>query len=280
MPHWEVMIGDGAKTYPKALLSQKRSCFLIQHIHSHPWEYVLLHSFRYYDNKTLHTIVEIPYDAFVSSELQGGHTMTKVHSHEEKRKRGRPKGSKKKPTKIEKPKRKRGRPKGSKNKTTKIEKPKRKRGRPKGSKNKTTKIKKPRRKRGPKTVRSAGRPFVFSPSHQDQFLDIHWIGGIQDSHYSASKEEVQRLLWLTFCIFKGGYITSNRIESKNNEIKQFLGRGLKKPEHYETRLSQFFLLHGWKTDNKEYDTSTNHFGFQNLDKFIKSDISRIAISSE
>ena len=55
---------------------------------------------------------------------------------EQKRKRGRPKGSKNKPKKITRePKRKRGRPKGSKNKPKKIvEEPKRKRGRPKKQK--------------------------------------------------------------------------------------------------------------------------------------------------
>jgi len=35
-PNWNVLVGDGAHPYPKALILMKRDCYLIQHVHSKP----------------------------------------------------------------------------------------------------------------------------------------------------------------------------------------------------------------------------------------------------
>lgn len=71
LPSIPIFIGDGWITYQKTCLGLNQECFLIEHLHSHPWRFVRLHHFQL-DLKTKDTIqdsVEIPYNSFTQNKL-------------------------------------------------------------------------------------------------------------------------------------------------------------------------------------------------------------------
>ena len=80
-PNWSVLIGDGARPYPKALRLMKRNCYLIQHFHSKPWNVVQIHKFEVLsDKKTIkQSIIELQYNVFVSADPQVGFALEKIH---------------------------------------------------------------------------------------------------------------------------------------------------------------------------------------------------------
>lgn len=89
-PNWSVLIGDGARPYPKALRLMKRNCYLIQHFHSKPWNVVQIHKFEVLsDKKTIkQSIIELQYNVFVSADPQVGFALEKIHIPKKKSQRG------------------------------------------------------------------------------------------------------------------------------------------------------------------------------------------------
>ena len=260
---WEVMVGDGCKVYPKALIDRKKDCFLIQHFHSKPWNQVRIHEFQILEDTVVkQTVIETSYKALSSELPQQGYALQKHH----------------KPPVI----------------STK------KRGRPKGSKTKKKKKKQNRKlkKRGPKTLRSAGRPFKFENGLGIQFLQPEWLPQSPKELKRRTQEKtipslaaIQRLLWITFCIFNTGAIQSNKIESVNRSIKDLIpNRGLKTTTHYSNHFSAHFLSSQFTTQTPKNAQQpslspfpppcTPSLGFHNLGAFLEPKVSHIRIQKE
>jgi len=170
----------------------------------------------------------------------------------------------------------------------------RKRGRPKGSRNKKkskkpSKPKEPKR-RGPKTPRSSGEAFVFqtNTTTADQFLEVHWLEkDIKIDHSSKDNPPVpslftiQSMLWTVFCLFTGKAMVSNRIESKNAEIKNIMpNRGLRSEKNLRSRVEPFVMFHS--PQNCEAPAPLDlpispRLGLMNLGRFMKPNIGNMSI---
>ena len=204
-----IFIGDGASTYKKVCKQLRQECFLIEHLHTHPWEKARLHHFEVEPEakKVVQTTLEIPYNSFTQNNPQVGRAIKRHHKIIES-------------TPI---KRSRGRPRGSKDKVKR--QPRNKQAKKVGSKNK--------KKRGPKTVAKNGRRFHFHPKPIPVGWYIEWLDPplLDPKLHTPSIESMELLLDLTYKIMKGGPIQSNRIENINRYIKAILpDRGLKTPD--------------------------------------------------
>ncbi|MFV2014523.1 MAG: DDE-type integrase/transposase/recombinase, partial [Candidatus Heimdallarchaeota archaeon] len=194
LPENPIFIGDGWITYEKVCKELKMDLFLIQHIHSNPWEYAKIHQFIYDEklNQGEQISIQIPYKSFLEEKrVEGVGIKRKYKLYEKKESRG-----------------SRGRPQGSKDK-----KKRRKKG------ESALEIdKKKLKKRGRKNLKEDGAKFTFEPFPYPNGWEAKFISQVSnDSNMiGPSMQEVNTLLSLTYEIMNGGYIQSNLIESKNN----------------------------------------------------------------
>ena len=83
LPLNPIFIGDGWNAYQKTCLRLTQDCFLIEHLHSHPWQVVRLHQFQF-DSVTKTTIqnsIEIPYNTFNQNTSVIGYALQRKHKH-------------------------------------------------------------------------------------------------------------------------------------------------------------------------------------------------------
>jgi len=254
MPDIRYIIGDGAKSYPSAVLRRKRDGYLIQHMHSHPWQDVRINHYEVLPNKSVtQSVVEVNYNSLYSNQLQVGYAVEKYHKPPSNRKRGRPKGSKTR----------------KRSERSLTSKPKR---------------------RGPKTPRSRGEAFVFqtNTTTADQFLEVQWLEKeIKINHSSKDNLPVpflltiQSMLWTMFCLFSGKAMVSNRIESKNAEIKNIMpNRGLRSENNLRSRVEPFVMLHASKDheDPAVLELPIGpRLGLMYLGRFMRPDIGNVSI---
>jgi len=199
LPKPLVIITDGFRAYESVCKQLNCEVFLIQHIHSHPWEDAKLH--RFVPDESTHDIhqtsILIPYDALTKQECQQGTVLTRIHKFKD-------------PTIPKQPK---GRPKGKKD-TKK-----------RASYGSLKKLKEERKKkkRGPKTLKSNGIPFTFDPKR----CDSGWNITIRKNSLNSPKSpeeiiiDIKQLLDVTSDVMEGGFILSNYIESINRKPKLF-----------------------------------------------------------
>ena len=105
-----------------------------------------------------------------------------------------------------------------------------------------------------------------------------------------SLSAIQRLLWVTFCIFNIGAIQSNKVESVNRSIKDLMpNRGLKTTTHYSNHLSAHFMSSQFTTQTSKpsyqptlpiFPPCTPSLGFHNLGAFLEPKVSHIQIKKE
>lgn len=253
---WSILVADGARAYPKALRERGKSCYFIRHNHSHPWKKSEIHKFDVlHDQSIVHSIVQLWYDALVQAleTPQLGHTLERTYL----------------------PK------KGNKN-----------RGRPKGSKNRKKNKSKPTmsQKRGPKTPKTHGKPIELDMTSNlldVKFQDptIHIDHSSKDNPPVPPISVVQELIWVAFCVFNGGYMVSNLIESKNSLIRHVMpDRGLRSETHLRNHLAPRLQYYsGNILDENQSDQFSlpirGSAGFYNLDKFITPNMNNLTILS-
>ena len=208
LPSLIIFVGNAWTAYQKTCEKLKEECFLIEHVHSHPWDKVRLHHFCPTENKdTIHqTSLEMPYRSFVTNQPVEGRAYTRTHKSYD----------------LNVPKRRCGRPKGSKDHQKR---------RPRHAlKPKARKSLKQRR--GRKSLMKHGRRFCFHPHPVSVGWNIQWLSPPlkESSLQNSSVEELELLLDITYKLMGGGVIQSNRIEGVNREIKAIISdRGLKSP---------------------------------------------------
>ena len=230
LPRIPIFIGDGWNAYQKTCIALTRECFLIEHLHSHPWRFVRLHHFQF-NQKTKTTIqnsVEIPYNSFVQNEPLTGSALQRQHKIKD----------------SEASPKKRGRPPGAKDKYKRHSKhfPK------------PPDVKQPLKKRGRKSIRRDGRRFRFHPKPLPVGWQIEWIEMVTDHPPipAPSTTEVELLLDLTYKVMNGKVIQSNRIESKNRVIKDITPtRGFKNSNHLKMYLERYLRFWSATTDLPE-----------------------------
>jgi len=218
LPSTPIFIGDGWNAYQKTCLKLGRECFLIEHLHSHPWRFVRLHHFQFDPkiNTTIQNSLEIPYNSFTQNQPLTGHAFQRKH----------------KVKNSETPPRKLGRPLGVKDKEKRHSKHFPKPPVPK----------RPLKKRGRKSIRQHGRRFLFHPQPVPVGWQIEWVETTSESSKLPTPTilEIELLLDLTYKVMNGKSIQSNRIESKNRIIKDITPkRGFKDPN----QLSQYLDIH-------------------------------------
>ncbi len=231
LPSVPIFIGDGWSAYSKVCKELGRECFLITHLHSHPWEKVQLHHFQPTPDglRVSQFSLEIPYNSFLQNRPVTGKTFKRYHRLPD-------------PTQ---PKRKRGRPKGvkdTKKRRSRYSSPVRRRS-------------KRVRKCGPKTLNTDGRGFQFHSTPLLVGWNIEWLTHpLTELNLSNPFiEELELVLDLTYKVMKGGSIQSNRIESTNREIRAIVpNKGLKTPEHTQNYVDHH--LYYWKGDFPHSET--------------------------
>ena len=239
LPSLIIFIGDAWTAYQKTCEKLKDECFLIEHIHSHPWDKVRLHHFDPTENKDMihQTSLEMPYKGFVTNRPVEGRAYTRTH------KIGNPNAHK----------RKQGRPKGSKDRRKR-----RSRHAPKVKARKSRK-----QRRGRKSLTKHGRRFCFHPQPVPVGWNIQWLSPPlkESSLQNPSVEELELLLDITYKVMGGGFIQSNRIEGVNREIKSIISdRGLKSPTQVSRIIDDHLRYWG------------NHFPSTNSKKTINSPV--------
>lgn len=261
LPTIPIFIGDGWNAYQKACLELRQECFLIEHLHSHPWKYVRLHHFEFNaeTKETSQNSIEIPYNSFTQNHPQKGHALQRTHIFKN------PKTSSKK----------RGRPLGSKDRVKRHSKyfpnPR--------------KPKRPAKKRGRKSVRTHGRPFYFHPRPVPIGWQIQWLELDSNSAQELIPpiSEVELLLDVTYKVMKGKNIQSNRIESVNRVLKDITPRrGLKGAEQVEAHLDSYLRLWSNTIKGSAFETSPtiplkSATGFARIMRFFKPQIEAIQI---
>jgi len=246
MPSWSVVIGDGARSYAKAVRSFHKRAYLIQQFHTHPWEQARITEFTPNGkNQITENIIELDYQALLHDNPQIGSAICKSYN-------------------VNVIKKKRGRKKGQKNGTGK----------------KYQKIpEKNQKKRGPKTARSNGRNFQFG--HTTKFLEIDWLQSTPKEVDTPSKGIIQRMLWVTIMIFGNKSIVSNRVESVNSEFKLIIpNRGMQNENHISNRINRFIQLKNASPISSSNETKfpvSARLGFNNLMNFIDVNIEKIEI---
>ena len=82
LPENPIFICDGNPTYESVVKGINKNCFLIQHLHTHPWKQAKLHQFIFKENSTdiEQTTLILPYDSFKSDETVEAFAATKITS--------------------------------------------------------------------------------------------------------------------------------------------------------------------------------------------------------
>jgi hypothetical protein len=238
-----------------------RECFLIEHLHSHPWRFVRLHHFQF-NQKTKTTIqnsIEIPYNSFVQNEPLTGSALQKQHKIKD----------------SEASPKRRGRPLGVKDNCKRHSKhfPK------------PPEVKRPLKKRGRKSIRQNGRRFHFHPNPLPVGWQIKWDRTVSNPPQTPTPStiEVELLLDLTYKVMKGKSIQSNRIESKNRLIKDITPtRGFKTPSQLQQYLGKYLRFWSTTTDLLEQTIPSNlplkpSIGFARIFTFFQPRVDVIQI---
>jgi len=262
LPEIPVFICDGASTYEGVIKSLNKSCFLIQHIHSHPWNQVKLHRFIFSENSSNieQTTIILPYDAFMRDEAVEIFSATKTVQYQEdniiKRRRGRKKGSK--------------------------DKKKRK----KYGTRKVGVLENDKKKRGRKSLETFGAKLTFNPDPYKNGWDVKLLSNASKKHNLKTPDlgNLKTILNVTFEIMNGGAIQSNLIESKNSLIKRYLKSiGLKNVYQADYLLGANLYARGdmeecpWNEDITNYSVR-NSLGFNNMLMFFTPDKSKIEVN--
>lgn len=102
LPVVPIFIGDGGQAYQKVCKELGQECFLIEHLHSQPWEHARVHHFKL-DEPSKHIVqisLEVPFNTFIRNWPVIGKTFKRRHPSPDpncpKNTPGRPKGSKNK----------------------------------------------------------------------------------------------------------------------------------------------------------------------------------------
>ena len=156
LPKIPIFIGDGWNAYQEKCIALTRECFLIEHLHTHPWRFVRLHHFQF-NQKTKTTIqnsVEIPYNSFVQNKPLIGSAFQRQHKIKD----------------LKTPSKKLGRPLGTKDNCKRHSRyfPK------------PPETKRPLKKRWRKSIRQNGRRFHFHPNPIPVGWQIKWDGTVSN----------------------------------------------------------------------------------------------------
>lgn len=253
LPEIPVFICDGNPTYEGVVKSLQKDCFLIQHIHSHPWKQAKLHKFIFSENsdEIVQTTIILPYDAFINDKTVVAFTATK-------------KTTKKVHNLFKK---KRGRTKGYKNKKKRVKYGSRKIGT----------SEKDLKTRGRKNLEKVGAKLSFNSDPYKNGWDLKLLSEASKRHKLTNPdlETLKVLINVTYEIMNGGAIQSNFIESKNSIVKRFLPNlGLKNVYQYDYLLGAFLYSKNdmescyWVEDNSEKAFKSS-LGFNNFLMFYK-----------
>ena len=262
LPEIPVFICDGNPTYEGVVKSLSKNCFLIQHIHSHPWDQVKLHRFVFNDKSPNieQTTIILPYDAFKRDEPVEIFSATKiVHNKEDnivKKKRGRKRGSKDTKKRVKYGTRKVG------------------------------VLENDEKKRGRKNLETVGAKLSFNPDPYKNGWDIKLLSNASKKHnlLTPDFESLKIILNVTFEIMNGGFIQSNLIESKNSLVKRYLkSLGLKNVYQADYLVGTNFYARRdmeecpWIEDETNYSTRTS-LGFNNMLMFFSPNKSKIEVN--
>ena len=236
-----IFICDGNPTYEGVVKGLKKTAFLIQHIHSHPWKDAKLHYFEVDQNGSniVQTTILLPYNSFTTDGLIEVAAATKHVEFKElspiKNSKGRPKGKK--------DSKKRAKYGSIKNK------------------NKVKGLK----KRGRKNLSEKGAKSIINSNPYENGWDPKITKNVSKKQNLVNPDlnVITTILNITFEIMNGGAIQSNLIESKNSLIKRILNKNsLKKVYQYEYITGAIFL--GRKDVEKCYwEVNANHAIFNN-----------------
>ena len=263
LPEQPVFVGDGYRAIEGAIRELQLTCYLIQHVHSHPWNDAKIHYFQVDKNKgkIAQSSILIDYDAFLWTIPKKGYAYKHEYTIED----------------LTKSKKKRGRPKGAKTKRIRSNQ----QSLP-GENNLDSS-----KKRGPKNIRTRGKPFLFHPQKGATGWELQWIksGQRTNSKHVPTRKMIDNLLLVTYNTMEGGYIVSHRIESKNRQVKDFIpNRGLKTPDHVHTYLDYYLtfrsspLLVNPVPKPKKIPTTTK-IGFLNMFKQVQLSSSKIEVKT-
>lgn len=226
LPSIPIFIGDGWSAYQKTCLELNQECFLIEHLHSQPWQVVRLHHFQGDRNARtrIQNSIEILYDSFIQNIQLTGYAIQRKHKFKD-------------PNTLPK---KRGRPLGCKDKEKRHSKhfPKPPISKP------------PLKKRGRKSIRKNGRAFQFHPTPFPNGWQLEWLSQPPKSAQVTTPPlvEIELLLDLTYKVMNGRSIQSNLIESKNRLIKDIIPRrGLKNLTQLKQYLNSYLTF--WRNSN-------------------------------
>ena len=263
LPPIIIFVGDAWTAYQKTCKKLKEECFLIEHVHSHPWDKVRLHHFQpEIDKDMVHqTSLEIPFQGFVSNKPVEGKAYTRSH----------------KISNPSTPTRKPGRPKGSKD---------RKKRRSRHAPRRTSRGAK-KGKRECKSLAKHGRLLCFHPQPIPVGWNIEWLSPplTGSSLLNSSIEELELLLDITYKLMGGGVIQSNRIEVVHREIKTIVSdRGLKSSEQVSRVIDdhlRYWGNHFSSAPSKETVLSpiTPSTAFARLFEFFHPSIESLSIFS-
>lgn len=261
LPDIPIFICDGAPTYESVVKQLKKESYLIQHIHSKPWEEAKIHHFKPLecgDKIEQHTIL-LPYDAFTKNKSVIGYVTKKQtiirSSNIFKKKKGRPKGLK----------------------DTKK--------RAKYGSLKDLKSNRLLQKRGRKNIKKTGIKVSFLPKPRRGFWKVKFLSSIselKDSEYPRINT-LSKILTKTYSVMGGRYIQSNLIEVKNSVVKRLINNiGLKTVYQYDYLLGTHFLARGdmdecyWEDSNQEINFS-NNIGFNQMLSLFRPDKKEIKV---
>ena len=125
---------------------------------------------------------------------------------------------------------------------------------------------------------------------QNQFFQPTWLPLSPDDlahrNQHPSLEGIQRLLWVTFCLFNTGDIQSNRIESVYRRVKTLIpDRGLKKLKHYNNRLSVCFASSPAELITKKPPPLSRlpfspRIGYKNLRRLVSPKLAQVTVIKE
>ncbi|MHA1169544.1 MAG: hypothetical protein ACTSRU_17090 [Candidatus Hodarchaeales archaeon] len=261
LPSVPFFVGDGWGAYQKTCKELGRECYLVEHVHSRPWENARIHHFvPGLDNKTvIQTSMELPYNSFILNTAITGKAFERQHSLVD----------------HSRPKRKRGRPVGSKDK---------KKRKKRGERDESASKKSPLR-RGPKSLARDGRSVRFHPDPLAGGWNLEWmeppLAGL--NLLNPSLESLERMLDRLYKVMKGGTIQSNRIENVNREIKAvFPDRGIKNPEQAKKLLDHHLTF--WSDQSavpgeREVITSSvsRSIAFRNMLTYFKPSVSQVEV---
>ena len=261
LPEPFVLIGDGYPTYIDLCKWIRKECYLIQQVHSHPWEKAKLHHFIYSkDKQNIEQIsMELPYNAFTKETRVQGHTFKRVYRI------GRQKSGAKR----------RGRPKG----TTKEVLAERRRTQKCGQQKKT------KTRRGRKSLSKHGQRISFSPQPGRNGWNIKRLSALSPDRLLIEPEisELEQLLDVTYKAMKGGVIQSNKIESKNRVIKSAVPTvGLKGEKHLNTYINNHLQVRAITRKDvvpgqKVRYPFAKKLGLKNINQFIDFSTMRIKV---